>query len=74
MWHLGLIGLGCALAVGLGALGTAIVQKAIGPAVVGAVMEDKKFLGKGILLLAITETMVLLGFVIAYFMLGKLSG
>lgn len=57
--------LGAALAVGLAALGTGIAQGKIGAAGAGAVAERPEVTGTIILLLAIPETMVILGFVVA---------
>lgn len=61
--------LGASIAVGLGALATAHVQGKIGAAAVGALIERKELTGLMILLLAIPETMVILGFVIAIMIL-----
>lgn len=58
----GLIALGAALAVGLAAIATGIAQARIGSAGVGALAEDPELLGSIILLVAIPETMVILGF------------
>lgn len=61
--------LGASIAVGLGALATAYVQGKIGAAAVGALIERKELTGLMILLLAIPETMVILGFVVAVMIL-----
>lgn len=60
---LGLKALAAALAFLSGAFGTAWAQSRIGPAVMGAVAEDPKSFGPGIIVLAIPETLVILGFV-----------
>jgi V/A-type H+-transporting ATPase subunit K len=49
--------------LGLAAMGTGIAQSGIGAAVVGAVAEDPKFLGRGFILLAFVETILIFGFV-----------
>ncbi len=67
----GLIALGAGLAIGLAGLATAIAQKDIGAAAVGAMAENEGFLGKGILMVAIPETIVILGFVIAFLLSGS---
>jgi V/A-type H+-transporting ATPase subunit K len=59
----GLALLGAGLVLGLAAVGTGIAQSGIGAAVVGAVAEDPKFLGKGFILLAFVETILIFGFV-----------
>lgn len=61
--------MGASIAVGLGALATAYVQGKIGSAAVGALIERKELTGLMVLLLAIPETMVILGFVIAVMIL-----
>lgn len=58
--------LAAALAIGLSAIGTALAQGKIGSAAVGALVEKKELLGPMIILIAIPETIVILGFVIAY--------
>jgi len=62
---IGLIAVGAALAVGLTALGTGIAQGRIGAAGAGTIAEKPENTGTIILLVAIPETMVILGFVIA---------
>jgi V/A-type H+-transporting ATPase subunit K len=57
------------LAVGLSAIATGIAQSKIGPAAVGAILEKKELSGLMILLVAIPETMVIFGFVIAILIL-----
>lgn len=58
----GLIALAAALAVGLTALGTGMAQSRIGSAGAGALAERPELTGSIILLIAIPETMVILGF------------
>jgi len=60
---LGLKALGAGLAFLGGALGTGLAQSRIGAAVMGAIAEDPKNFGTGIILVAIPETLVILGFV-----------
>ncbi|MEW6359906.1 MAG: F0F1 ATP synthase subunit C [Planctomycetota bacterium] len=67
----GLLGIGAALAVGLGAIGTALAQARIGSAGIGALAENPKLLGSVILLLAVPETLVILGFVVAFMLISK---
>jgi V/A-type H+-transporting ATPase subunit K len=61
----GIVAIGAALAVGLAAIGTAMAQARIGSAGVGALAEKPELLGAVILLIAIPETMVILGFAVA---------
>jgi V/A-type H+-transporting ATPase subunit K len=69
----GLVAIGAGLAVGLAAIGTGLAQGRIGSAGVGAVAEKPEMLGSVILLVAIPETMVILGFAVAAMVL-LLSG
>ena len=54
-----------ALAISLTAFATAITQRQIGSAGVGALAENPKLFGNILVFLVIPETMVILGFVIA---------
>ena len=63
--ELGLIAIGAGLAVGLSAIATGIAQSRIGSAGVGAIAEKEELTGRVILLLAIPETLVILGFAVA---------
>ncbi len=56
--------LGAALAVGLGAIGTAWAQSRIGSAGAGTLAEKPEMTGTILILLALPETMVILGFVV----------
>lgn len=70
----GLIALGAGLAVGIAAIATAIAQARIGAAGLGALAEKPELLGAIILLIAIPETMVILGFAAAAMILLLSSG
>jgi V/A-type H+/Na+-transporting ATPase subunit K len=59
------IALAAALAVGLCALATAWAQSKIGAAGAGTLAEKPELSGTIIILVAIPETMVILGFVVA---------
>ncbi len=60
-----LTALAAALSMGLSALATAWAQSKIGAAGAGTLAEKPELTGTIIILLAIPETMVILGFVIA---------
>jgi V/A-type H+-transporting ATPase subunit K len=60
-----LMALAAALAIGLPALATAWAQSRIGAAGAGALAEKPELTGTIIVLIAIPETMVILGFVVA---------
>ncbi|OVE77327.1 hypothetical protein BVX99_02935 [bacterium F16] len=61
---------GAGLAIGLAALATGIAQARIGAAGIGAIAENPKRLGMVIMLVAIPETVAILGFVIAFLILN----
>ncbi|HYZ57188.1 MAG TPA: F0F1 ATP synthase subunit C [Streptosporangiaceae bacterium] len=72
--QLGLIAIGAALAIGLGAIATGIAQARIGSAAAGAIAEKPELTGRAILLIAIPETLVILGFAVAAMILVLLRG
>ena len=57
--------IGAGLAVGLAGVGAGIAEGSIGAAAVGAMAEDEKNFGKGLLLTVIPETIVIFGLVMA---------
>jgi V/A-type H+/Na+-transporting ATPase subunit K len=57
--------LGAALAIGFSAFGTAWAQSKIGAAAAGALAEKPEISGSMIILEALPETIIILGFVIA---------
>jgi V/A-type H+-transporting ATPase subunit K len=69
----GLIAIGAGLAVGMAGIGTGMAQYAIGAAAVGATAEDAKNFGKGLILTAIPETIVLFGFAIAFLLMQQMA-
>jgi V/A-type H+-transporting ATPase subunit K len=66
-----LVALAAALAVGLSAFATAWVQSRIGAAGAGTIAEKPELRGVIIIMLAIPETLVILGFVIAVLILFR---
>ncbi|HET7319805.1 MAG TPA: ATPase [Nitrospirota bacterium] len=60
-----LIAASAALAIGLTAIATAWAQSKIGSAGAGALAEKPELTGTIVILVAIPETMVILGFVVA---------
>ena len=64
-----LIAIAAALAIGLPALATAWAQSRIGSAGAGSVAEKPELRGVIIVMLAIPETLVILGFVVAVLIL-----
>jgi V/A-type H+-transporting ATPase subunit K len=63
--EIGLTAIGAGLAVGITALATGLAQSRIGSAGAGVIAEKPEALGAIILLIAIPETMVILGFAVA---------
>ena len=72
--ELGLIAIGAALAIGLAALATGLAQARIGSAAAGAIAEKPELTERAILLVAIPETLVILGFAVAAMILVLLRG
>jgi len=68
-----LIALAAALAVGVPALATAWAQSRIGPAIAAAMAEKPELSTTAILLIAIPETIVILGFVVAMVILIRVA-
>ena len=62
---LGLLAIGTGLAVGLASLATGYAQANIGSAGMGAMAEKPELSGTVILLVAIPETIIILGFAVA---------
>ena len=67
----GLIAMAVALTMALTALATAWAEKVVGAAAVGAMAENEKLFGKGIVFMVLPETIVLFGFAMAFLLLGK---
>jgi V/A-type H+-transporting ATPase subunit K len=61
----GLMLIGAGIAVGVAGLATGLAQGQIGAAAVGATAENPKMMGKGLIMMVLPETIVILGFVIA---------
>ncbi len=68
------ISLAAALAIGVPALCTAWAQSRIGPAVAASLAEKPQLGATAVLLLAIPETMVILGFVVALMIVMRPAG
>lgn len=65
----GLVAIGAGLAVGLAGIGAGLGEQAIGAAAVGAMAEEEKFFGKGLLMTVIPESIVIFGLVVALILL-----
>jgi V/A-type H+-transporting ATPase subunit K len=72
--ELGLLAIGAGIAVGLGAIATGYAQARIGSAGIGALAEKPELTGRVILLVAIPETLVILGFAVAAMIIILLGG
>jgi V/A-type H+/Na+-transporting ATPase subunit K len=66
----GLIAIGAGIAFGLSAIASAMAEKSIGAAAVGAMAENEKLFGKGLILTVIPESIVIFGLVVAILILG----
>lgn len=71
---LGLLAIGAGLAIGGSAVGTGLAQAKIGAAGIGAMAEKPELKGLAILMVAIPETMVIFGFVVAVLIMTMLVG
>ncbi|MBI5223001.1 ATPase [Candidatus Micrarchaeota archaeon] len=67
------IAIAAGIAMGFSALAAAWSQGSIGSAAMGAAAERPELEGKMLLYLALPELIALLGFVIAFFLIGKLG-
>jgi len=70
----GLLAIGAGIAVGLSAIATGYAQARIGSAGIGALAEKPELTGRVILLVAIPETLVILGFAVAAMIIVLLGG
>ncbi|MEM2944023.1 MAG: ATPase [Methanomassiliicoccales archaeon] len=68
----GLIALGAGLAIGLAGLGAGLAEKDVGTAAVGAMAENEKLFGKGLILMVIPETIIIFGLVMAILLWVKM--
>ena len=68
------LALSAAAAVGISAAATAWAQSRIGPAAAASLAEKPELSGTAIILVAIPETMVILGFVVAVVILLRAGG
>ncbi len=64
-----IIAIAAALSIGITAIATSLAQRAIGSAGVGALAEKPELVGSIIILVAIPETLVILGFAVSAIML-----
>ena len=64
----GLIAIGAAFAVGLAAIGVGLAQASIGSAGAGTLAERPQAFGQILIYLVIPETLIIFGFVIAFFL------
>ncbi|MCK9579760.1 MAG: ATPase [Methanoregula sp.] len=61
---IGLKAIGAGLAIGLTGIGTGNAEVGMGSAAVGAIAEDKKFFGTGLILTPLPESIIIFGLVI----------
>ncbi len=66
------LALGAGIAFGCGALGTGLVQYAVCASGIGVLAEKREMLPLVIIFIAIPETLVILGFVMAIMLMGKI--
>lgn len=68
------IAIAAAIAMFGGAMGTAWAQASVGSSIMGVVAEKPEEASKLILYMALPELIVVLGFVVAFLLLGKIGG
>lgn len=66
------IGIGAGLAVGLAGLGTGLAQSGVGAGGTGAIAEKPELFTNVLILFAIPETIVILGFVIGFLLYSQI--
>jgi len=71
--HEGMVALSVAITLAGSAIATAWAEKVVGAAAVGAMAENEKLFGKGIVFMVLPETIVLFGFAMAFLLLGKMG-
>ncbi len=69
----GLVALGAALAIGISAIAVGIAMAAIGSAGAGVLAERPQAFGQILIYLVIPETLIIFGFVIAFFLNGQIG-
>ena len=67
----GLVAIGAGLALGLAAVGVGLAQGRIGAAAAGAVAEKPELFGTLLIYIVLPETLVIFGFLVVIFFLGK---
>ncbi len=70
----GLIAIGAGLAIGLAAIAVGLAQAAIGSAGAGTLAERPEAFGQILIYLVIPETLIIFGFVIAFFLNNQIGG
>jgi len=65
--------IGAALPICAGAIGTAYAMSSIGSAAMGYLAEDKSAVGNVMVFIALPETIVILGFVMSFLLLGAIT-
>jgi len=69
----GMYGIAAAIAIFGGAIGTGIAQASVGAAIMGVVAERPEDTFKLIVYMALPELILILGFVVAFLLFGKIE-
>jgi V/A-type H+/Na+-transporting ATPase subunit K len=69
----GWIGLGAAIAMLGGAIGTSLAQSSVGASAMGVIAEKPEQSSSLLIYYLIPETIVVFGFVIAFLLIGKIA-
>ena len=68
------IALSAGISIAAGVLATAVVQSSVGSSAMGVIAERPEQSDKLVIYFAIPESLALLGFIIAFFLVNKLQG
>lgn len=66
------LAIGAGLSVAAGALATARAQAAVGASGIGALAEKRDMFGMVLIFMALPETLIIIGFVMAFLMVNKI--
>jgi V/A-type H+/Na+-transporting ATPase subunit K len=70
----GMLAIGASLAIGISAIAVGIAMASIGSAGAGTLAERPQAFGQILIYLVIPETLIIFGFVIAFFLQGYIGG
>ncbi|MFH0875998.1 MAG: V-type ATP synthase subunit K [archaeon] len=66
----GIVAISAAISISVTAIATAMAEKSIGVAAVGAMAEKEELFGKGLILTVIPESIIIFGLVVSILLIG----